>query len=50
MELKASVEVVLLMKDGETFEEAENRLYDLLYDGLCNNTEAEMEFYIYHTE
>ena len=35
---------------GETFEEAENRLYDLLYDGLCNNAEAEMEFYIYHTE
>jgi hypothetical protein len=49
MELKASVEITLLMKDGETFEEAENRLYDLLYDGLCRNAEAEMEFYIYHT-
>ncbi len=50
MELKATVEITLLMRDGETFEEAENRLYDLLYDGLCNNAEAEMEFWILDTE
>ena len=45
MELKATVEVSIVMKDGETFGEAESRLYDLLYDGLCNNAEAEMEFW-----
>lgn len=50
MELKATVEISLLMRDGETFEEAESRLYDLLYDGLCCNAEAEMEFWILDTE
>lgn len=50
MELKATVEVVLMLKDGETLEEAENRLYDLLFDGLCRNAEAEVEFYICDVE
>lgn len=50
MELKATVEISLVMRDGETYEEAENRLYDLLYDGLCNNAEAEMEFWILDTK
>lgn len=48
MELKAVVEIKLVMEDGETFEQANERLYDLLFDGLCRN--ANCEFWIEDTE
>ena len=48
--LRATVEITLLVREGETFEEAQNRLYDLLYDGLCNTAEHEAEFWIETTE
>ena len=48
MELKAVVEIKLVMEDGETFEQANERLYDLLFDGLCRN--ANCEFWIENTE
>ena len=48
MSLKAIVEINLVMEDGETFEEASDRLYDLLFDGLCRN--ANCDFYIENTE
>lgn len=50
MSLKAVVEINLVMKDGESFEQAESRLYDLLFDGLCRNAEAECEFWIESTK
>ena len=50
MKLKAVVEIELIMKDGEDFEEANDRLHDLLYDGLCCNAEADCDFWIERTE
>lgn len=50
MNLDAVVKISLLMRDGETFEEAENRPYDLLYDGLCRTAEHECEFLVESTE
>ena len=49
MTLKASIEIHLLMRDGETHEEAENRLYDLLWEGLCCNANHEADFWIDNT-
>lgn len=48
MELKAVVEINLVLEDGETFERANDRLYDLLFDGLCRN--ANCDFWIESTE
>lgn len=39
--LKATVEIALVMQEGETAEAAESRLYDLLFDGLCRITDSE---------
>ena len=50
MELKAIVEVRLVMNDGESFEEANDRLYDLFFEGLCYNANASCEFWIESTE
>lgn len=50
MKLKAVVEVELIMRDGEDFEEANDRLYDLLYEGLCCNADADCDFWIDSTE
>ena len=50
MKLKAVVEIELIMNDEESFEEANNRLHDLLYDGLCCNAEAICDFWIESTE
>ena len=49
MALKAYVEIRMMMRDGETAEEAENRLYDLLWEGLCCNAEHEVDFWIDRT-
>lgn len=48
MELKATVEINLVMEDGETLEQASDRLYDMLYDGLCRN--ANCNFWIESAE
>lgn len=48
MELKAIVEINLVIEEGETFYEARDRLYDLLFDGLCRN--ANCDFWINSTE
>lgn len=48
MKLKAVVEIELVVEDGETFEEANDRLYDLLFDGLCRN--ANCDFWIQNTK
>ena len=50
MELKAIVEIKLIMNDGESFEEANERLYNLLYEGICCNANASCEFWIESTE
>ena len=48
MKVKAVVEIELDMESGETFEQANNRLYDMLYDGLCRV--APCDFWINSTE
>lgn len=48
MKLKAVVEIELVAEDGENFEQVNDRLYDLLFDGLCRN--ANCEFWINNTE
>lgn len=50
MEVKAIVEINLLMRDGETFEEASDRLYNLLYEGVCCNADATCDFWIQNVE
>ena len=50
MELKAIVEIRLIMNDGESFEEANDRLNDLLFEGLCYNANAACDFWIESTE
>ena len=50
MKLYANVEIELMMRDGETEEQAASRLYDLLYDGLCNAADHEADFWIRGTE
>lgn len=44
MELNINVEIKFIVNDGETSEQAQNRLYDLLYDSLCRD--ADNEFWI----
>lgn len=48
MELNAVVEIKLVVEDGESFEQANDRLYDLLFDGLCRN--ANCDFWIKSVE
>lgn len=49
VELDATVSIRLMMRDGESEEEANNRLYDILYDGLCYLTDHTVDFWIEHT-
>lgn len=44
MKLKAVIEIELDMEKEETFEQASEYLYDLLFDGLCRN--APCDFWI----
>ena len=48
-ELKATVSLSLVMREGETKEEAENRLYDLLYGELCTLADHHIDFWIEST-
>ena len=47
MKLKATVEIEVDI-DVETFEQANESLYDMLFDGLCRN--APCEFWINSVE
>ena len=47
MKLNAVVEIELDMENGETLEQAKNRLYDMLFDGLCRV--APSDFWIQET-
>lgn len=42
--IEATVYVHLPIKDGETFEEANNRLFELLYNGLCKKADCDFEY------
>ena len=46
MELVETVTVRLLMRDGETMEEAKERLFQLMYDGLCNVSDHVCDFVV----
>jgi hypothetical protein len=50
MKLKAVVEIELIMNDGESLHKASDRLYDLLYEGICCNADASCDFWIESTE
>lgn len=47
MKLNAVVEIELDMENGETFEQAKNRLYDMMFNGLCKV--APCDFWIQET-
>ena len=40
-EIMATVEIKLVLNENETFEEAFDRLYDLLFDGVCSHANAD---------
>lgn len=40
-EIIATVEIKLILNENETFEEAADRLYDLLFDGVCRHANAD---------
>lgn len=44
--LDATVEICLQMVDGETEEEASERLYDVLYSNLCHLPNDHLDFWI----
>ena len=48
-QLKATVTLSLVMREGETEEQAANRLYDLMYEGLCMCADHHCEFWIENT-
>ena len=47
--LKATVTLSLVMKKGETEGQANDRLYDLMYEGLCQASDHDCEFWIEST-
>lgn len=47
-EIVATVEIKLVLNENETFEEAFDRLYNLLFDGVCCNANA--DFWIKNVE
>jgi hypothetical protein len=48
-DLYANVTIRLTMLEGETYEEACDRLYDFLYDSLCNAADHDCDFWIEST-
>lgn len=50
MELKAMVELRLLMREGETEEQAANRLADLLWSELCELSDHSIDYWFNSTE
>lgn len=49
MELRSTVTLRLMMRDGETVEQAETRMADLLWD-LCNVADHELDFWTENVE
>ena len=43
--LDATVTIHMMMRDGETEEQASDRLYDVMYDGLCRLADHEIDFW-----
>lgn len=48
--LRATVTVTLCMGENETIEDAKDRLYDVLFDGLCNNADHMVDFVVEEME
>lgn len=48
--LKAMVNISMVMEEGETVEDAKNRLFDCLYEGLCIPEDYRIDFSIEETE
>lgn len=42
--LTKEITVTMVKRPGESDEDAEERLYKALYDGLCNNAEHQIDF------
>lgn len=42
--IEVTLTVKMLKRENETEEQAQDRLYNVLYDGLCNNAEHQIEF------
>lgn len=42
--IEVTLSVKMMMRENETEEQAQERLYNALYDGLCNNAEHQIEF------
>lgn len=47
--LKAIVTLSLVMREGETEEQANDRLYALMHEGLCQTADHDCEFWIEST-
>lgn len=50
MTLVADVTIKMPLCEGETEEQAQERLYTALYDGLCKNAESQIDFVIERQE
>lgn len=48
--LVADVTIRMPLHEGETEEQAQERLYTALYDGLCKNAENQIDFVIERQE
>lgn len=46
MVLRAFVEIKMMMHDDETEDQADTRLYDAMYEGLCCQSSNHIEFWV----
>ena len=46
-EYVCNFDIYMVMKDGETEEQARERMYDQLFDGICNAVDYRMDFQMY---
>lgn len=44
--LMADVRITMILRNSETEEDAQERLYNLMYDGLCNSADHKVDFEI----
>lgn len=44
--IKITAEIILTKRPKETEEELRDRLYDLMWDGLCNAADHQCDFWI----
>ena len=45
-ELSATVNIKLMLREGETQDAAENRLSDILWEGLCQLADHHVDFWV----